>query len=484
VSVAAVRIVGCDEEERKDEMRSIHSAKGKIVRTARLTAASLLPVITLLAIASFSPGSAAAGVIPGQYIVVLKDGVDGKAVASEHARMLGASIFARYQHALNGYAARLPAAAIAALQADNRVLFVSEDREVFADTVCTPQDFSPSVQCIPADIDRIDGDLSSTKSGNGRGSVNINVAVLDTGIDVDHPDLAVAGGVNCSNDKTFDDPIGHGTNVAGIIGALDNSIGVVGVAPGARLWAVRVLNQHGSGTSSSVLCGIDWATSTRSDSDPSNDISVANMSLGGPGQDDGNCGKTNKDAVHLGICDSVAAGIVYVAAAGNDATDIQNAFPAGYDEVLTATAIADFDGKPGGLLTNASPCRSGQGQIDDTVTSFSNFGTLPSDQAHTIAAPGACIFSTYLVGVVGPSGTSGYEFISGTSQASPHVAGTVALCIASGACGGMSPAQIIQKIVSDAADYNIAHPKYGFVGDPLRPITDKYYGYLIRAGSY
>ena len=151
--------------------------------------ASLLPVITFLVIASFSPASATAGVIPGQYIVVLKDGVDGKAVAAEHARMLGAPIFFSYQHALNGYATRLPPAALAAIQADNRVLFVSEDREMFVDGVCTPQDFSPSVQCIPTGIDRIDGDLSSTKSGNGRGSVNINVAVLDTGIDVDHPDL-------------------------------------------------------------------------------------------------------------------------------------------------------------------------------------------------------------------------------------------------------------------------------------------------------
>ena len=166
-------------------MSSIHSAKvAKIARTARLTIASLLSVVTFLAITSFSrPVSS-----PGPYSL-LKDGVDGKAVAAEHARMLGAPIYFRYEHALNGYATRLAPAALAAIQADNRVLFVSEDREMFVDGVCTPQDFSPSVQCIPTGIDRIDGDLSSTKSGNGRGSVNINVAVLDTGIDVDHPDL-------------------------------------------------------------------------------------------------------------------------------------------------------------------------------------------------------------------------------------------------------------------------------------------------------
>ena len=156
--------------------------------------------------------------------------------------MLGAPIYFRYEHALNGYATRLPPAALAAIQADNRVLFVSEDREMFVDGVCTPQDFSPSVQCIPTGIDRIDGDLSSTKSGNGRGSVNINVAVLDTGIDVDHPDLAVAGGVNCSSDKTF----------AGIMGALNNSIGVVGVAPGARLWAAKLARRDGQRFESAI----------------------------------------------------------------------------------------------------------------------------------------------------------------------------------------------------------------------------------------
>jgi len=454
-------------------MRPIHSAKGKNVRAARLTAASLLPVITFLAITFFSSGSTTAAVIPGQYIVVLKDGADGEAVAAEHAKMLGAPIFFRYQHALKGYAARLAPAALAAIQADNRVLFVSEDREMFVDTICPLQD--PSAQCTPADIDRIDGELSSTKSGNGRGSANSNVAVLDTGIDVHHPDLTVAGGVNCSTDKSFDDLHGHGTNVAGIVGARDNNIGVVGVAPGARLWAVRVCNKNGGCNISSLLCGIDWVTSTRSDSDPSNDISVANMSLGGKGQDDGNCGKTNKDPLHLAICNSVAAGVVYVVSAGNEGTDFQNKTPAAYDEVLTVTAIADFDGKPGGF-TNVATCNGGQGQVDDTASSFSNFSTLPSDQAHTIAAPGACIFSTYLRG--------GYVFFTGTSQASPHVAGTVALCIASGACGGMIPAQVVQKIVSDAADYTNAQPEYGFVGDPLHPMPEKYYGYLIRAGSY
>ncbi len=107
---------------------------------------------------------------------------------------------------------------------------------------------------------------------------------------------------------------------------------------------------------------------------------------------------------------------------------------------------------------------------------FSNFATLPTDQAHTIAAPGRCIYSTFSGG--------GYATFSGTSMATPHVAGVAALCVASGPCAGLTPAQIIQKLRSDAEAYNTAHPEYGFVGDPLRPEPGKYYGYLIRAALY
>ena len=115
---------------------------------------------------------------------------------------------------------------------------------------------------------------------------------------------------------------------------------------------------------------------------------------------------------------------------------------------------------------------------DDTVAFFSNFATLPADQAHTVAASGVCILSSFLGG--------GYDLISGTSQSAPAVTGTVALCIAAGPCAGLTPAQVIQKIIADAAAYNTnrRNSGYGFAGDPLRPITGKYYGYLIRAGLY
>jgi subtilisin len=411
------------------------------------------------------------------YIVVLKNSVANPAAfAASQGHAYGFQATFVYGHALKGFAASLSPSAAQAIAADPRVAFLEPDTPVSA--AACPYPSSPSgTECIPNWAVRVDATNSSTKSGDETGSVNINVAVLDTGIDFTHPDLHVVGGTDCTSGKGFGDPQGHGTMVAGIIGALDNDFGVVGVVPGANLYAVRVLNKKNTGSASSILCGIDWVTATRTDSDPTNDIAVANMSLGGKGSDDGNCGNTPKrDAVHEAICASVAAGVTYVVGAGNDSTDFQNFTPAAYDEVLTATAIDDTDGQPGGL-TPPSPANCATHQGDDVPAFFSNFATLPADQAHTIAAPGVCDLTTYPGGLLAGG--------IGTSFATPIVAGTVALCIASGPCAGLTPAQIVQKIVSDATAYNTANPSYGFTGDPLHnPDPNKYYGYLIRAGLY
>ena len=131
--------------------------------------------------------------------------------------------------------------------------------------------------------------------GNG-GKVNADVAVIDTGIQRDHPDLNVVGGYNCTsaNRGKWDDGNGHGTHVAGIIGAHDNGQGVVGVAPGVRLWSVKVLDDTGDGLMSWIVCGIDWITSQRSSDGSRPLIDVANMSLRStlPQGDDHNCGRT------------------------------------------------------------------------------------------------------------------------------------------------------------------------------------------------
>jgi subtilisin len=392
------------------------------------------------------------------FIVVLQNGqADVPAIANEHARAHGIGVQRIYEHALKGYAAVIPLARLNDLRNDPRVRFISEDRPVFA-----------VAQSAPTGIDRIQADASSTLSGNGSGSVaGPAVAVIDTGSGP-HAELNVRGGFNCSTGRGFNDGNGHGSHVAGTIGARDNADGVVGVAPGVPLYSVRVLNNAGSGSWSSVVCGIDWVTANAA----SLGIKVANMSLGGSGSDDGNCGNTNNDALHFAICGSVAAGVTYVVAAGNDGVDFSGFVPAAYNEVLTVTAIADFNGQPGGGA--AATCRS---DVDETPADFSNFTTQGSaDEAHTIAAPGVCIQSTWKGG--------GYKTISGTSMASPHVAGSATLCLASGKCAG-SPASIVSKLRSDAGAQSGA---YGFVGDPANPITSGgqvlYYGFLVYAGSY
>lgn len=360
---------------------------------------------TILAAAMTGPAAATPSQQASGYIVVLRAGTDAPSVAAQQARANGAAIGHIYQHALRGYSARMSAAAAARLATDPQVLFVQSDGVVSIDA-----------QTLPTGINRIDGELSSTISGNGSGSVNVDVAVIDTGIDLTHPDLNVSRtrSVNCSTGGSANDGNGHGTHVSGTIGALDNADGVVGVAPGARLWAVRVLNNAGSGSFADVICGIDFVTAH------AGEIEVANMSLGGSGSDSA-CG-SNRDAMHEAICRSVAAGVTYAVAAGNESDNAANHVPAAYDEVITVSALADFNGLPGG---GAAPtCRS---DVDDTFADFSNFGADVD-----LIAPGVCILSTWKRG--------GFNTISGTSMATPHVAGGAALYKSNNP--GASPAQV------------------------------------------
>lgn len=387
-------------------------------------------------------------------IVVLRTGADAHGTATAHARTHGADVSFVYTSALRGYAARVPADRLAAVAADPDVAFVSEDRAVRTTDGHAGE--------LPFGVDRIDGEASTRSSTTNTGPA---VAVIDTGSGP-HSDLNIAGGKNCSTGKSYNDGNGHGTHVAGTIAAKKNGVGVVGMLPGAPIYSVRVLDNRGSGTWSSVICGIDWVTANAA----SLGITVANMSLGGSGADGGDCATTG-EAMQKAICGSVAAGVTYVVAAGNSGADMKDFVPAAYDQVLSVTALADFNGAPGGGA--AATCRA---DVDDTAADFSNFTTKGhADEAHTIAAPGVCIKSTWKGG--------GYKTISGTSMASPHAAGTAAVCIASGACAGLSPAQIIAKLRADAA----ARPaSYGFTGDANQSTTpgDRYYGHLIYAGGY
>jgi subtilisin len=432
-----------------------------------------------------------------RYIVVFKQAIrDPGRVASRQAREVGARVLHRYRFALKGYGARLSETEVGALRADPRVSFVARDRRVRLTAApalpptCPIQPLPPDIsQCLPTGVDRIDADESSSRAGDGKGRVKADIAIIDTGIDLDHPDLNVVGGVACAPGGGFG-PLagGHGTHVAGTAAARDNAIGVVGVAPGARLWSVRVFPPTGDASLLDVICGIDWVTGTRLDRDPSNDIDVANMSLGAPGSDDPNCGQGRNDAIgvlHRAICRSVRGGVTHVVAAGNEQDDLAHHVPAAFNQVLTVTAMADYDGEPGGeaLIPRVPTCLPGEARPlppvdpdDAAALSFSNFATTRSDRRHTVAAPGECIVSTY------PDDR--YDVSTGTSMASPHAAGTAALCIAEGPCEEDEPLATIRRIRRDAKKYNLAHPGYGFLGDPLRPIDGRYFGFLIRTGLY
>jgi subtilisin len=403
------------------------------------------------------------------YVVVLQDDADVDSTAAQYQRTYGAVVTARFGSALKGFAAQLSSGAVAALAKSPQVLFIEPDV-----TATAAADFVPTgVARIEAEMDD-ESVPAETPIGQPA-----NVAIIDTGIDATHPDLEVAGGVNCTNDKlsAMVDPAGHGTLVAGVVGAERNGAGIVGVAPGSHLWSVRVLKKNGEGSISQIICGIDWVTSTRLDGDRDNDIAVANMSLVAKGSDDGACGMQNKDALHLAICHSAADGVTYVAAAGNAGADLSSYVPAAYDEVLTATAMTDLDGSPGGKASTKGTCvpaKEASRVADDSAIYWSNYPS-PADQAHTIAAPGICITSTSVGG--------GYAVASGTSFAAPHVTGVVASCVASGLCAGIAASDIAAKVLNDSQAFTSQYPDFGFVGDPLRPQAGKSFGYLVRAGG-
>ena len=351
----------------------------------------------------------------GRYIVTLKSGKDVEQ-ATGTAKRLGVTADKTFRNAVHGYAAKLTAGQLAALRADPDVEAVVPD-EVFS---ITAQKRPTGVRRVYAQdnaIARINGTDGDILSGE---RVDADVAIVDTGIDKTHPDLNVAGGISCSTDNpnAWGDPNGHGTHVAGIVGALDNGYGVVGVAPGVRLWAVRILNSAGDGLLSWYVCGLDWITAQRDPLDPTRPLfESVNMSVAKDGKDDGNCGFTNKDVIHKAICRLVSSGVTVVAAAGNNHFNAANLKPASYNEVITVSALADSDGKPGGLGGNLCYSWGGYDQ-DDTFADFSNYGGDVD-----LIAPGKCIYSTL------PGDRYGY--ISGTSMAAPLVTGAAALYKAS-----------------------------------------------------
>jgi subtilisin len=403
----------------------------------------------------------------GSYIVVYKSGVNAAAVTQQAVSALGVTPTYRYGAALGGFAAHLTADQAAALQKNPNVEFLQSNGSLSIDGL---EPLKPG-DTAPPGIQRIG---SATATQVHQPSKNIKVAVIDTGSGPNSDLNRTKKGEDCVNGtKVAADDHGHGTHTAGTIGAINQGSRVVGVAPSVKEVPVKVCDRNGQCSDAAIICGIDFVAANGPGT--RKNIHVANMSLGGGGSDDNNCGNTNGDAIHKAICGATAKGVTFVVSAGNSGTDFQSTTPASYSEVLTVTAMTDTDGMPGGLGP-APTCFPGQ--LDDKFASFSNFATLAADQAHTIAAPGVCVLSDWLNNTT--------NTISGTSMSAPHVTGTVAECIndngVNGPCAGLSPAQIIQKIRSDAAAHATA--ANGFNGDPNHPVAGRYYGFLVYAGGY
>jgi len=372
--------------------------------------------------------------IEDRYIVVLKPSKgDPEQAASDLASDSADVVVTHvYEEILDGFAAVIPDDQLDDVRNDPRVESVVPDQEVHA--------FDLN---LPTGINRIDADRNATAKIDGKNErVDVDVAVLDTGIGP-HPDLDVAGGISCIDGTTsYADDNDHGTHVAGTISALDNGVGVVGVAPGARLWAVKVLDREKHGWWSDVICGLNWVVAN------SDKIDVVNMSLGWYGAD-GPCAET---LLHDAICRVVDAGVPVVVAAGNDSKDAAGFVPAAYDEVITVSALADSDGRPGGdgRATTQGP--------DDSLADFSNFGADVD-----IAAPGVDILSTVL---------GGYARGYGTSVASPHVAGAAALFLAKQP--GATPAEVKAHLLSTRKDIVLPNDPDG-ISEGVLYVGDKNY---------
>jgi len=324
-------------------------------------------------------------VIPDQYIVVLNDNTVKLKSASEASydervnevkQLAGSMIRTKstsyqvkqgFAEAVKGFSVVMSKEDLAQLQNDDRVKYIEQDKYVVLPYAKPGSGGGSTVQQVPYGIARV-----GTRDGSGK-----TAWIIDSGIDLDHPDL----NVDLAKSKDFtgsrngaEDENGHGTHCAGIVAAKDNSVGVIGVAAGASVVAVRVLDRRGSGSYSNVIAGVDYVAATAKSGD------AANMSLGGP--------------VSTALDDAVKAaaskGIKFALAAGNESDDADNHSPAraNGNNIYTISAM----------------------DSNDNWAYFSNFGASVD-----YCEPGYSVYSTYKSG--------GYATLSGTSMAAPHMCG-------------------------------------------------------------
>lgn len=383
--------------------------KGHFVLTAVVAMLVILTGCDTPSQSNIEQDKQAKNVIDGQYIVVLKNGktltkapakqkgiergtsnrgINRKAHITSTNKMLSElgidsdAVKNYYSHAVSGFSIKADDSEIAKLKKDSRVKFVEQDRRIKLDPYTTTDAPLPSADknkngattsaagdYVPYGITRVGGSVSG---------VGEYAWVIDTGIDLDHPDL----NVNSNYSETFvsgtysaDDGNGHGTHVAGTMAAKNNGKGVIGVSPGATLFAVRVLDANGSGSNSGVIAGVDYVARNAYSGE------VANMSLGGG----------ISQALDNAVQNAANAGVVFSIAAGNSSSDANYSSPGRVNNsnVVTISAI----------------------DSNDNFASFSNYGNPPIDAAE----PGVDVWSTWKNGK--------YNQISGTSMAAPHAGG-------------------------------------------------------------
>lgn len=361
---------------------------------------ALLVLAGVLALSLIASVGAAASGPPGVRGIVVFDSAVNEAARQGLLRHFGAEELIELP-IINGKAVLLPdVGAIGALARMPGVIRVEEDVIVTA-LKGKPVPSQPT-ETLPWGVDRIDADVAWAGSTGTR----VKVAIIDTGIDTTHPDLKVYGGCNfVSTGKKYDptkysDDNGHGTHVAGTVAALDNEIGVIGMAPEAWLYAVKVLDRTGSGYLSWVIGGIQWSIEQG--------VQVINMSLG-----------TNAYSASFEEAVNAAwnAGIVVVAAAGNDGdtdSDDDVDYPARFASAIAVAATDKSDLR--------APWSSDGPDVE-------------------LSAPGVDILSTYKGGT--------YATASGTSMATPHVAGTAALIIANGVTNNNDVRLLLQTTADD-----------------------------------
>jgi subtilisin family serine protease len=383
---------------------------------------------------------AAPDAIAGRYIVVLSKGaaLTDLRAAKDLARGAGARISATYTQALRGFSATLPERAVTALARHPRVAFIEADRRVsIADTQ------SP----VTWGLDRIDQrnlPLSNSYTYNATGS-GVKAYIIDTGIRFSHSQFGgrAVSGYDAIDGGTADDCNGHGTHVAGTVGS-----STYGVAKSVQLVAVRVLDCAGSGSNSGVIAGVDWVTGNHLAGQPA----VANMSLGG--------GASN--ALETAVNNSINDGVTYAVAAGNS-----NANACNYSPARVAAAIT-----------------VGSTTSSDARSSFSNYGSCLD-----IFAPGSSITSAW------HTSDTATNTISGTSMASPHVAGVAALYLQGNPTA--TPATVRDAIVNSATTGVVTSAGsgspnrllYSLLGGSTPPPTgcslpETYSGSLSGAGDY